>query len=207
MSVNTLLVDLGGVLLHLNYSLTKQAFEQLGVHPFDEYFTQHRSNDLFEKLEQGQISEYDFIKELRVRTRLHATDDEIIHAWNAMLLQFEEKNLKWLEQMRSRYQIILLSNTNQIHYDAFMLIYQQQFKASDFNERYFDVACYSHHIQLRKPDVSIFQYVMDKYNINPASTLFIDDTIGNIQTAQHMGFLAHHVKHIEDWTTEIQSII
>lgn len=207
MSVKTLLVDLGGVLIHLNYGLTKQAFEHLGVQPFDQYFTQHTANELFETLEQGLISKDQFISELKRRTGLQVTNDEIYKAWNAMLLHFEEKNLKWLEQMRKRYQIVLLSNTNEIHYDAFILIYQKQFQSSDFNDRYFDVTYYSHDIHLRKPSTSIFQFVIDKQGINPNTTLFIDDTIGNIQTAQKMGFQTYHVQRIGDWITSVEAML
>lgn len=207
MSVNTIMVDLGGVLLHLNYGLTKQAFEHLGVQPFDQYFNQHQANELFSRLEKGLLSSSEFLIELRSVTGIEASDQEICNAWNAMLLNFENDNLEWLEQKKKDFIIILLSNTNQIHYDAFMSIYKNQFLRNDFNNRYFHTTYYSHEVQLRKPDFSIFQYVIENEKIDPSSTLFIDDTIGNISAAQEIGFLTCHVNSISNWTKEVSNML
>ena len=51
--VKNIIFDLGGVLINLNYQLTRKAFEELGVEDFDAFYTQHAANPLFENLEDG----------------------------------------------------------------------------------------------------------------------------------------------------------
>ena len=45
----------------------------------------------------------------------------------------------------------------------------------------------SHELGFRKPNKSIFEYVLDNANIKPEETLFIDDTLDHINTAKTLG--------------------
>jgi putative hydrolase of the HAD superfamily len=86
-----IIFDLGGVILDVDYNLTRIAFEKLGVIHFDEMYSQANADQLFQKLETGEISEDLFYKELNRCTGLNLSPDEIRKAWNAMLLSFREK--------------------------------------------------------------------------------------------------------------------
>ena len=57
-NINNIIFDLGGVFLNIDFSLTNKAFIDLGVLQFNEMFTQHFSNPLFELLETGKIVYY-----------------------------------------------------------------------------------------------------------------------------------------------------
>jgi len=185
-TVKNIIFDLGGIFLSLNYQLTKDAFIALGVKDFDEHFTQHHANDLFEKLEKGQITETEFYDELRAATSLQASNDEIKAAWNAMLLGFIPEKIEWLKAIKQRYNVFLFSNTNQIHYDAFMDLYVRDIGTNDFNT-HFIKAYYSQYMGLRKPYAASFLHIIHEQNLQVAETLFIDDTEKNIVTANELG--------------------
>ena len=121
-----IIFDLGGVLLDIDYNLTRSAFEKLGVADFDEMYSQATADKLFQKLETGKISEENFYKEFNRCTGLYLSDEEINKAWNAMLLSFREHSLSYLETLKSRFKIFLLSNTNNIHLNCFYQIYHQK---------------------------------------------------------------------------------
>jgi putative hydrolase of the HAD superfamily len=188
--VKNIIFDLGGVLLNLNYHLTRKAFEDLGVQDFDAFYTQHHANPLFEQLEVGAIEPEDFYNKLREATGLTLTNGQIETAWNAMLLDFPAERLAWLDQIKNKYNIYLFSNTNAIHYKAFTSIYAQTAPLvglkPDFNH-FFEEAHYSHTLGQRKPEVAAFEAVLAKSGLDPAQTLFIDDTISNIEGAQKAG--------------------
>ena len=112
-----ILFDLGGVLLNIDFKLTSNAFKHLGVTDFDEMFTQHFSNPLFELLETGKIDESAFYEAFRKEVGLPLSDAQIQSAWNALLLDFPPERIEWLKKIASKYRIFLFSNTNQIHYD------------------------------------------------------------------------------------------
>jgi putative hydrolase of the HAD superfamily len=56
----------------------------------------------------------------------------------------------------------------------------------DFNHFFID-AHYSHTLGQRKPEVAAFEAVLVKSGLDPTQTLFIDDTISNIEGAQKAG--------------------
>ena len=188
--VKNIIFDLGGVLINLNYQLTRKAFEDLGVEDFDAFYTQHAANPLFENLEVGAIEPEAFYEALREATGLTLSNDQLETAWNAMLLDFPAERLQWLDQIKSKYNIYLFSNTNAIHYKAFTTIYAQTAPLIGLNpnfNQFFIEAHYSHTLGQRKPEVAAFEAVLAKSGLDAAQTLFIDDTISNIEGAQKAG--------------------
>ena len=188
--VKNIIFDLGGVLINLDYQLTRKAFENLGVANFNDLYTQHHANPLFEQLEVGAIEPEAFYEALRQTTGLTLTNRQIETAWNAMLLDFPAERLHWLSQIKNKYNIYLFSNTNAIHYNAFIHIYEQvapQIGLDTQFEHFFTTAYYSHTLGQRKPEVAAFEAVIRDAKLDPAQTLFIDDTLLNIEGAQKAG--------------------
>lgn len=191
--IKNIIFDLGGVILNLDFSITERAFRDLGVTQFSNMFTQHHSNDLFVQLETGRISEPEFYEAFRKGTGVNLSNETIKKAWNALLLDFREPTLEWLEKNRSRYRIFLFSNTNQIHHDAFIAAYKAKTGKADF-DAFFEKAYYSQHIGMRKPDPAPFLQILQEQNLVPEETLFIDDTIKNIETAKSLGIKTVHLQ-------------
>lgn len=198
--IENIIFDLGGVLLDIDYNLTRTAFEKLGVTHFDELYSQANANLLFQKLETGKITENNFYKELNRCTGLHLSPEDIREAWNAMLLSFREESLQFLSELRHRYKIFLLSNTNFIHIDWFRNRFHETKREKSFDE-YFIRAFYSCEIGLRKPDAICYEWVLNELSIDVGKTLFIDDSELNIISAKNVGLQTIHLtsgKNIEE---------
>ena len=190
--VKTIIFDLGGVLLDIDFKLSEKAFADLGVTNFSDFFNQFHSNDLFRRLETGMDDNL-FYDDLRTATGLSLSDDQIRDAWNALLLDFRPESIAVLPQLRKRYKLYLLSNTNEIHLQEFQRRYEVWRPGQVFDEL-FDVAYYSHRIGHRKPNASAFEYVLQKHELTPAETVFIDDSINNIEAAQQLGLQTIHLQ-------------
>ena len=185
-NIETIIFDLGGVILDIDYNLTRIAFEKLGVAHFDQMYSQNTANQLFQQLEKGKISEENFYEELNSCTRLHLSPLEINGAWNAMLLSFREKSLEYLDEIKNKYRLFLLSNTNFIHMAAFKAMFHELKREKSFEE-YFDKAFYSCEIGFRKPDAVCYECVLNEIETAPGKTLFIDDSADNIEAARKAG--------------------
>lgn len=190
-NVKNLIFDLGGVLFNIDFSLTQKAFTDLGVKNFSSFFTQFHSNDLFAKLETG-VDDLLFYHEFRNATGLALTNEQIKNAWNALLIGFRKESIAVLPELKEKYQLYLLSNTNEIHMQKFQEMYQQTFEQGSF-DNLFDAAYYSHRIGYRKPNASAFEFVLTKHRLNATETLFIDDSINNIEAAEKMGIQTIHL--------------
>jgi len=188
--VKNIIFDLGGVLLNINYHKTADAFKMLGVHQFDELYSQANANHLFEALETGEIAEENFYQSIIPYCSPDTTTEQIKSAWNAMLLDFRQESLNVLESLKDKYNLFLLSNTNSIHLTAFNQILREETGKASLDE-YFIKSYYSHIIQLRKPYVTTYQWVLNDGNMIAAETLFIDDSIKNIEGANEAGIKTH----------------
>lgn len=189
-----IIFDLGGIFLNLDFKKTEQAFRDLGVTNFPELYSQHHATNLFELLETGKVTGEDFCEQLRISSGSKATDEEMLKAWGAMLLNFPQERLDWLEDIKHRYKIFLFSNTNLPHYNTFSKMYYDQSGGKDFNS-FFIKAYYSHEMGLRKPYPESFMYILNEQNLDASETLFIDDTYKNIEGAKEAGLHTLHVGH------------
>ncbi len=198
--IKNLLFDLGGVLLNIDYNKTADAFKKLGIHQFDEMYSQAGANNLFESLETGKISEEDFYKSIYQYCHPSTTQHQLETAWNAILLNFRIGSLNYLEQLPGKYNVYLLSNTNSIHSVAFHKMFNKETGKLNLDD-YFIKAYYSHHIQMRKPYKETYHFVLNDAGINANETLFIDDSSINIEGAKEAGLEVYHLladQRIED---------
>ncbi len=58
---------------------------------------------------------------------------------------------------------------------------------------------------LKKPDPKIYQLLLDRYQINPETAVFIDDSLRNIKAARAMGINAIHFESAEQLSTQLQA--
>jgi len=127
----------------------------------------------------------EFISELRKLAPVQLTDEQLTGAWNAMLLDLPLRRLQILQQLRIYYDLILLSNTNEIHEEAFVKILKDAYGINIAT--FFDRVYFSHRVGLRKPDTAIFTKVLEDNGFTAQHTLFIDDSPQHIEAAKTLG--------------------
>ncbi len=181
-----IIFDLGGVILNIDYMLAVKAFNVLGLPEFENYFSQAQQKQLFDLYEKGQLSSADFRNELKIHCKTDVDDTTIDAAWNSMLLDLPPERLDLLKQYKQTHRTFLLSNTNEIHIDTFNKYLQNNFNIPNM-AGHFEKLYLSYKVGMRKPDSEIFELVLSENNLNPSETLFIDDSIQHIKTANKLG--------------------
>ena len=205
MAIKNIIFDLGGVLLNLDFEKTAGAFTALGVKNFHEYFTQYHAAPLFKKLEVGAVADQGFYDSLRETALINADNKEIDTAWNDMLLDFPRKRIEKLQELAGNYRLFLFSNTNAIHHAAFHHSFYEKFGFQ--LDSLFEKAYYSHLIGYRKPEIDSFLFVINDSQVDPAETLFIDDTRPNIDAAKKSGLQAALVSPQKDLVTVLGEVL
>ncbi|MEO8109386.1 MAG: HAD family phosphatase [Ginsengibacter sp.] len=185
-NIEAIIFDLGGVILNIDYNLTRSCFEKASIGHFDDMYSQSTADELFRRLETGKINEDDFYNEFRDCTSTSISNKQIENCWNAMLLDFREDTLLFLDTVKTKHRTFLLSNTNIIHYKKFDKIYHEKQRPGTF-DAFFEKAYYSFEMGLRKPDADCYNLVLNNNRLSSATTLFIDDTAKNIATAKMLG--------------------
>lgn len=181
-----LLLDLGGVILDIDYRKTIEAFQAIGIEHADKLYSQQAQSPIFDSLEQGLIGELEFFNSLRSITNSEHDDETLRNCWNAILIGLPDENVKMLFELKKKYRLFLLSNTNSIHEIAYRKMIIDQYGSFIFDD-IFERMYLSHHIHLRKPMIEIFDYVIEDSSLHKNETLFIDDSIQHIHGAELAG--------------------
>jgi 2-haloacid dehalogenase len=71
---------------------------------------------------------------------------------------------------------------------------------------YFEGIVVSGEEKTRKPFPEIYQILFERFSIEPASSVFIDDSLPNIETAVELGMNGIHFRHPEQLVSELQAI-
>ncbi len=192
MHFKNIIFDLGGILLNIDYHATINAFKKLGVTQFETFFTQAKQNHLFDRLDKGDVTPDEFRGQLRELSNLDLTDEQIDDAWNAMLFDFPKEKIHLLEHTRKNYRTFLLSNTNAIHYPAYIHDLHKAHGYKGLGEL-FEQQYLSFEIGMRKPDVEIFEHVLRENGLKASETLFFDDTRQHVEGAKKAGLYAYWV--------------
>src|SRR5690606_36427170 len=108
------------------------AFAELGIGDFQDLFSKAKQTDIFDRFETGDLDPAGFRKELRHTLEHDLSDGTIDQCWNAMLGTIPQERIELVKELRDRYTVLLLSNTNSIHVPAFLRIVLEQNAISDF---------------------------------------------------------------------------
>ena len=201
--IRNIILDLGGVIIDLDYRRTAYAFIDLGMAGFDEVYSKARQTAFFDDFEKGFLDAAAFRGDLRRHLPQDVSDEEIDRAWNAMLLGVPENRIEWLRELGKHYRLFLLSNTNQIHITAFTEMLSRNLQGFKIEEL-FEKTYYSCHLGMRKPDPGIFQHVLRENDLDPSQTLFVDDSIQHIEGALKTGINAEWLDLEAGELTEIK---
>ena len=193
--IKNIIFDFGDVFLNLDKPSTQKHLEEFGISEFD-----HEILAVNKKYEKGLMSSDDFI-EFYADKFDGLTREHFITAWNSILKDFPQRRLEFLKQLKAQnqYRLFLLSNTNDLHINWVKtnIDSYKTFKSC------FEAFYLSHEIHLRKPDASIFEFVLDSHNLRADETLFIDDTKEHIESAKCLDLQTWHLNSKTDDVTQL----
>ena len=198
--IRNIVFDLGGVLVDLDFKAAINGLQEAGFANVKEQLMAFDRGGIFQKFEVGEITADEFRTAIRENSNVTLTDEEVDALWNLMLLEIPREKLELILELRGKYMVYLLSNTNSIHWDY---VCKNAFNYRGFRvEDYFEETFLSYEMHLAKPDKAIFEKMLHDANLLAEETLFIDDSEANCKAAEEVGIHAHHY-HIGDDLTEI----
>ena len=199
-NIKNIVFDLGGVLIDLDFKSAINGLQKAGFTNVKEQLQAFDREGIFQKFELGDISADEFRASIRENSNVSLTDEEVDSLWNLMLLEIPREKLELILDLRSKYMVYLLSNTNSIHWDY---VCKNAFNYRGFRmDDYFEETFLSYEMHLAKPDKAIFEKMLNDANLLPEETLFIDDSEANCKAAAEVGIHAHHY-HIGDDLSKI----
>ncbi len=187
--IRNIIFDFGGVIYQIDHARQIEAFKKLGIQNFESLYSQAMQSPVFAQFERGELSPEEAREMIKIFLGNKDIEiKQIDEAWNSILVGYRESTVTFLEQLRKNYNLFLLSNTNAIHYEIFIKEFLDQY-GYDFNALFLR-AYWSFKIGMRKPDAEIYRFVLQDSGIEASETIFIDDTLKNVQTSIEAGLPA-----------------
>ena len=177
--IKAILFDLGNVIVPFDF---KRAYAKLGPLcscPVTEITSKLRSTDLVRRFETGQLAAEPFVSELSALLGLKTTYSEFCDLWTSV---FSEDTLvpeSLIAGLRVRHRMLVLSNTNPIHFSML--------KAQYGLFRHFDDFVLSYEVGAMKPDAQIYQEAIQRAGCRPVECFFTDDIAINVEAARNNG--------------------
>ena len=179
--IKSIWFDFGRVLLPLDLEATKNGLIELGAPK-----ALQEDTYLFDAWERGELSRHEFYQGIQKQVKGFASIPRIREVWNAMLLDLPRENFKFVQQLKSDFQLFLVSNTNVVHIEAI----KQNMGVFRYHQflNLFDKVFYSYEMGARKPEAKFFEIALQQTEFKPEECLLIDDNESNIVQAKEMGF-------------------
>lgn len=190
--IKNIIFDLGNVIINIDFDLTYQALAKLSNKSIVEIHQAFVDYEIWDRYEKGKFTNQEFIDLLRNKLEINHSDQDIINAWNALLLDIPQKRIDKLKELSKKYRLFILSNTSDIHIIDVNRILQESTGVQDLKDLV-EKAYYSYEINLRKPSLEIYKYVVEDAELNISETLFLDDNLDNIIGANEFGLHTIHV--------------
>lgn len=184
--IHHLIFDLGGLFIDVYMDRFATGLQKLVGKDVLPTLEQLQKDKFFDAYETGHIHTVQFLDTLATSFGRHFSHEQYAACWNAILGRVKLDQLELIQPLRNRCDVVLLSNTNSLHVEAL----EAEFEKSHPGEKlstFFDRIYYSQQMGLRKPEPQVFAHVVEQGAFNPAHTLFIDDSEGNLRGAQAMG--------------------
>ncbi len=184
--MDAIIFDLGNVLLPFNWDLAADKFcarTGRSRRELDDYMvTMPFAHELSLGLKTGE----EFYRLLAQDFGFDGGYEEFALIWSDIFTP-DEAMIALAAQLKGRYRRFILSNTNPIHMDFILAHYPFM--------QTFEGLILSHEVGLLKPDRRIYELTLERFGLEAAQSVFIDDILANVEGAQAVGI--HGIHHTD----------
>jgi putative hydrolase of the HAD superfamily len=188
--------DLGRVLVDFDFERWFQALEGVCPHDAAEIRRRIAATDLVERFETGLIEPPDFVAQLSRLLVLDIDYAAFCQLWSGIFTDPLVPEAM-LEALAARYRLLLLSNTNAIHYEMIRENYPML--------RHFHDRILSYEVHAMKPRREIFQAALERCGCRPEECFYTDDIAAYVEAARRLGMDAVQFESLAQLERELKA--
>jgi len=181
--IEALLFDLGKVLINFSFEPVVKTLHESCSISRAQFEAILWDKVLVRRYERGEISTEEFHDYLRERASLNMTLPQFCTTWASVFMPDPLISEELLANLKRRYPLILVSNTNEAHVEFI----REKYRVFD----YFDHLVFSYEVGLLKPDPKIFQHAIAASKRPAEALFFTDDREENVVAAAALGIRSH----------------
>ena len=179
-TTKALLFDLGKVLVPFDFHRAYRAMEDLTGLATQEIRSRLAATQLFREFETGLLEPEDFAAQVMQLLGFRCDLEQFGRIWNSIFTRETLIPEPVIKHLQFRYRLILVSNTNKMHFEMLEKSYPIL--------QYFFGYILSYQIGAMKPDPQFYSAALEMAQCLPQECVFIDDLPENVAGAQRAGF-------------------
>ncbi len=195
--IRAILLDLGKVIVPFDFAIGYRALQQYCPLTVEELRERIRQTGLVPRFETGLIEPRDFVRELCDALSIPMDYSEFCEIWSSIFARETLISETFLEQIHRRYPLILVSNTNAIHFEMIRREYPLL--------RHFDRWILSYEIGAMKPSPAIYEAAIQAAGCQPQDCFFTDDIAAYVDGARERGIDAVQFENAEQLKRELRA--
>lgn len=202
--IKNILFDMGGVIFNQDTEQAFRRFAEQGIDT-DRYMGKFGQRGFFLDLEEGKIDEDEFCIRMSEAVGHPVLLGEAAYCWQGFYKDTPLERLHFLIDLRKEFHLGLLSNTN-----PFMMRLTDSSRFSYDRlpiSHYFDSMFLSYEMKVCKPNEKIYRMALLRDGMLAEETLFVDDSLKNVEGARKLGIHGLHVVSNSDWREELTSLL
>ena len=172
------ILDLGKTIVDFDMQRGYRALERVCPYSADEVSARISAGGLTERLETGLIEPPEFFRRFSESLDLQLDYEAFLPIWNSIFGEAIVPD-SMLEALAARYRLVLLSNTNAIHFAALRRAYPQL--------RHFHDMVLSYEVRFAKPHPAIFHAAIARAGCLPGECFYTDDIPAFSESARALG--------------------
>jgi putative hydrolase of the HAD superfamily len=177
--IKTVIFDLGKVLIPFDFARGYRAMEPYCDHPATEIPRRIAATDLVHRFETGLVEPRDFVEQLSRRLNLRVSYEQFCEIWSSIFLPDTLVPESMLAGIGESYRLLVLSNTNAIHFEMVRRSYPML--------RHFDHLVLSYEVKAMKPSPAIYREAIARAECRPEECFFTDDISAYVEGARREG--------------------
>ncbi len=179
MDYKALIFDLGKTLVQFDFARGYRALEGLCPHPAAEIPRRLAGTGLVEKFETGLVEPRDFVEQMSGALELRVDYGRFCEIWGSIFLDTLVPD-SLLEALHARYRLVLLSNTNALHFEFIRERYAPLL-------RHFDGFVLSYEVKSMKPQPGIYRAAIETAGCRAGECFYTDDIPAYVEGARAQG--------------------
>jgi putative hydrolase of the HAD superfamily len=190
MNPRAIVFDFGNVIGFFSHRRATERLAPLSKLDADTFHRFVFGSVLEDRYERGAISTEEFRSTIKQECGLSCADDFFDEAYGDIFWH-NRALCDLLPELASRYPLLLLSNTNELHARKFLVQFKDEF-------HYFRHLLLSHEVRARKPERAVFETATRLAGCRPEEILFFDDIECHVAGARAFGWNAVVFRGVED---------
>ncbi|MDX2195789.1 MAG: HAD family phosphatase [Cytophagales bacterium] len=190
--IKNIIFDLGGVIMDIDINSAFAKLAAISGMDLQDIRNMFFNNTQWQLHEIGKLTDSELINYINTTLHIHIKEAEFYQIWNSILKHIPGERIDLINKLSKKYQIYILSNTNKAHIDHI-----DTYMNTHFGMKHLSMlvtkAYYSYEIGKRKPNIDIYDYVLADAQLAPHETVFIDDSLENVLSAQKSGIITIHL--------------